>query len=82
MPETDERRVDAPVPEDARTSAQTGGNGRNGGGPPVRHDGGEGFGTVLGQATVRGQLGGEISWDWNPVGVTIRLRMARDRLDG
>ena len=52
------------------------------GGPPVRHDGGEGFGTLLGQATVRGQLGGEISRDWNPVGVTIRLRMARDRLDG
>ena len=52
------------------------------GGPPVRHDGGEGFGTLLGQATVRGQLGGEISWDWDPVGVTIRLHMARDRLDG
>ena len=52
------------------------------GGPPVRKEGGEGFGTLLGKATVRGQLGGEISWDWNPDGVTIRLRVARDRLEG
>jgi two-component sensor histidine kinase len=41
----------------------------------------EGFGTYLGQATVNRQLGGDISRDWNPAGVTIRLRVARDRLE-
>ena len=51
------------------------------GGPPVQQGGGrEGFGTVLGNATVAGQLGGKIAWDWNPAGITIRLRMSRERL--
>jgi PAS domain S-box-containing protein len=40
----------------------------------------EGFGTTLGRATVKGQLGGEISRDWKPEGLTIRLVVARDRL--
>jgi PAS domain S-box-containing protein len=53
------------------------------GGPPVaRQTDGEGFGTVLGKATVRSQLGGEIVRDWKPEGLSIRLAVARDRLGG
>jgi len=40
----------------------------------------EGFGSVLARATVKGQLGGEISRDWTPAGLTIRLAVARVRL--
>ena len=40
----------------------------------------EGFGSFLARATVKGQLGGEISRDWKPAGLTIRLCVARDRL--
>jgi PAS domain S-box-containing protein len=51
------------------------------GGPRVEHPGnGEGFGTLLGHATVKEQLGGEISRDWNPEGLKIRLSIARERL--
>ncbi len=51
------------------------------GGPPVdRQADGEGFGTLLGKATVRNQLGGEIVRDWKPEGLSIRLAVARDRL--
>jgi PAS domain S-box-containing protein len=53
------------------------------GGPPVtRQTDGEGFGTVLGKATVRSQLGGEIVRDWKPEGLSIRLAVSRDRLGG
>ncbi|PZM13941.1 PAS domain S-box protein [Rhizobium tubonense] len=52
-------------------------------GPLVaRQTDGEGFGTVLGKATVRSQLGGEIVRDWKPEGLSIRLSVARDRLGG
>jgi PAS domain S-box-containing protein len=51
------------------------------GGPPVVHrDNSEGFGSLLARTTIRGQFGGEISYDWQPKGLTIRLSMARDRL--
>jgi PAS domain S-box-containing protein len=51
------------------------------GGPAVDRDGhGEGFGTLIGRATVKNQLGGEISRDWKPDGLSIRLAVARDRL--
>ncbi|QXX76300.1 PAS domain S-box protein [Methylovirgula sp. HY1] len=50
------------------------------GGPPVDHTGVEGFGTMLGRATVKAQLEGEITRLWNPEGLTIRLSVARDRL--
>ncbi|MBL0375484.1 PAS domain S-box protein [Rhizobium sp. KVB221] len=43
---------------------------------------GEGFGTLLGRATVRSQLGGEIVREWKPEGLSIRLAVARDRLAG
>jgi two-component sensor histidine kinase len=41
---------------------------------------GDGFGTLLARATVKGQLGGEILRDWRPEGLSIRLTVARDRL--
>ncbi|WP_245514611.1 PAS domain S-box protein [Aquamicrobium defluvii] len=51
------------------------------GGPLVeRSFDGDGFGSVLGRATVRGQLGGEISREWKPEGLIIRLSVARDRM--
>lgn len=52
------------------------------GGPRVeqQHDG-DGFGTLLARATVQSQLGGEISRDWKPEGLAIRLAVAADRLN-
>jgi PAS domain S-box-containing protein len=51
------------------------------GGPLVDHEmDGEGFGTLLAKATVRGQLGGEILRDWKPEGLQIRLVVAAERL--
>lgn len=51
------------------------------GGPLVERDvDGDGFGSILGRATVRGQLGGDISREWNRQGLIIRLSVARDRL--
>lgn len=47
------------------------------GGPPVHQANGEGFGTKIARTTVEGQLGGEISRDWNPDGLRIRLSIAR-----
>ncbi len=41
---------------------------------------GEGFGTLLGDATARRQLGGTISRDWNQEGLTITLVVSLDRL--
>jgi PAS domain S-box-containing protein len=40
----------------------------------------EGFGTLLGHATVRRQLGGSIARDWNSTGLTIRLVVPIERL--
>jgi PAS domain S-box-containing protein len=40
----------------------------------------EGFGTLLGHATVRRQLGGSIARDWNSTGLTIRLVVPLARL--
>ena len=42
----------------------------------------EGFGATLTRATVTGQLGGEISQDWRPEGLVIRLSLPRERLTG
>ncbi|WP_457584651.1 PAS domain S-box protein [Ensifer canadensis] len=53
------------------------------GGPPVtRNRDGDGFGTLLGRATVRSQLGGEISREWRPEGLVIRLTVLLARLAG
>jgi len=45
-------------------------------GPALR----EGFGTLLGHATVRRQLDGSIARDWDPEGLTIRLVVPLARL--
>jgi PAS domain S-box-containing protein len=51
------------------------------GGPRVEHrSNGEGFGTLLARATIERQLSGEISRDWKPEGLTIRLSFAKDRI--
>jgi PAS domain S-box-containing protein len=51
------------------------------GGPTAdRQTDGDGFGTHLAKATVEGQLGGEISREWRPEGLSIRLVVAKDRI--
>ena len=51
------------------------------GGPRIDHQSdGEGFGSLLAHATVKSQFAGEISRDWNPEGLTIRLSFPRDRV--
>jgi PAS domain S-box-containing protein len=40
----------------------------------------EGFGTMLARATVKDQLRGAISREWEPEGLTIRLSVPRDRV--
>ena len=47
--------------------------------PPI---GNEGFGDFLVRATVGGQLGGDISREWKPEGLLIRLSVPRERLTG
>jgi hypothetical protein len=52
------------------------------GGPRIdRRADGEGFGTLLPRSAVQSQLGGSISRDWNPEGLTIDLSLARERLE-
>jgi PAS domain S-box-containing protein len=54
---------------------------RERGGPPIdSHTGSEGFGTMLARATVKDQLRGEISRQWETEGLTIRLSFSRDRI--
>jgi PAS domain S-box-containing protein len=43
---------------------------------------GEGFGSLLARATVKGQLGGEIAREWQPEGLTIRLTVTKARAAG
>jgi two-component sensor histidine kinase len=51
------------------------------GGPPVVAPiGNEGFGDLLVRATVAGQLGGDISREWKPEGLVIRLSLPRQSL--
>jgi two-component sensor histidine kinase len=53
------------------------------GGPPVASPANNnGFGVLLVRATVTGQLGGELSRDWRPEGLVIRLSVPRERLTG
>lgn len=53
------------------------------GGPVVEHSGEhEGFGSVLGRATVSGQLGGEIHRQWRPEGLVINLNVDLRRVQG
>jgi PAS domain S-box-containing protein len=50
------------------------------GGPPVTPSDTEGFGSLLGRTTAKGQLGAELSREWYPEGLTIRLCVPCDRL--
>ncbi|WP_346657298.1 PAS domain S-box protein [Rhizobium herbae] len=51
------------------------------GGPTVNEKAnGDGFGTLLGEATVESQFGGQIVRRWHPEGLSIRLSVARERL--
>ncbi len=51
------------------------------GGPTVdQKTDGDGFGTLLGKATVESQFGGQIVRRWHPEGLSIRLSVARARL--
>jgi len=51
------------------------------GGPPViRPEGPKGFGSKLVTQSMSQQLGGSIEYQWNPEGVCVTLRLARDRL--
>jgi len=45
-------------------------------GPPTTR----GFGTVLASHSVRGQLGGDLSYKWNPDGLTVDLSIRVERL--
>lgn len=53
---------------------------RERGGPAVEPATSEGFGSLIARATVRGQLGGEMTRQWDREGLTIRLVVAPDRL--
>ena len=51
------------------------------GGPRIDHVArSEGFGSLLARATVKGQLNGELSREWKPEGLTIRLAIPQDHL--
>lgn len=52
------------------------------GGPEVKRSDNKGFGTILGDATVKRQLGGEIVREWHPEGLKIRLSLAQSQLVG
>jgi PAS domain S-box-containing protein len=53
------------------------------GGPPLNgppeH---EGFGSSLAHQIVTGQFGGELSYDWNPAGVMVKLSVPKERIEG
>jgi two-component sensor histidine kinase len=50
------------------------------GGPMVEAPTQKGFGSVLVRNTVAGQFGGEITYDWNPAGVRVAIRVDVARL--
>jgi PAS domain S-box-containing protein len=53
------------------------------GGPPVGEAAEvEGFGGLLARTAINSQLGGEISREWRPEGLVIRVRAPRSRLSG
>jgi PAS domain S-box-containing protein len=48
---------------------------RESGGPPVRQPSRHGFGTNLLTRTVREQLRGQLTMDWDPLGLMVRIRL-------
>ena len=54
---------------------------RERGGPPIGQQTHiEGFGSFLAHATVKGQLGGSITRDWDAAGLTVHLTVPLARL--
>jgi len=53
---------------------------REAGGPQVREPDKEGFGSALSRITVERHLGGSLERLWQPHGLTIRLRLPREKL--
>ena len=54
---------------------------REHGGPPINGEPeGEGFGSLLARLTATGQLGGNICYDWNQEGLTVKLSAPLERL--
>ncbi len=51
------------------------------GGPQVAAPTRTGFGSTVIAGSIRQQLGGEVSFDWQPTGLVCRLEMPLDRLD-
>jgi PAS domain S-box-containing protein len=53
------------------------------GGPPLNgppdH---EGFGSSLAHQIVTGQFGGQLSYDWRPAGLVVRLSALKERIEG
>ena len=47
-------------------------------GPPDH----EGFGSSLAHQIVTGQFGGQLSYEWQPAGVVVRLSALRERIEG
>jgi PAS domain S-box-containing protein len=52
------------------------------GGPPVAAPARRGFGSKLIVQSVERQLGGEIQWDWDERGLSVRLTLPADQLAG
>ncbi len=51
------------------------------GGPNLDHPPeGEGFGSRLARSSINGQLGGQLAYDWDPQGLTVRISAAVQRL--
>ena len=54
---------------------------REHGGPPINGEPeNEGFGSLLARLTVMGQLGGNICYDWNQEGLTVKLSAPLEHL--
>jgi two-component system CheB/CheR fusion protein len=54
---------------------------RESGGPPVKDASPqEGFGSLLARRSVNGQLGGQLTFEWNPEGLAVRLSAPLERL--
>ena len=50
------------------------------GGPKVDHPPeGEGFGSLLARSSINGQLEGQLVYDWDPEGLTVRISATAER---
>jgi two-component sensor histidine kinase len=53
------------------------------GGPPLNGPPAyEGFGSLLAQQIVTGQFCGQLSYEWKPAGVVVRLSAPKERIEG